>query len=33
VDRMVESTEQLYTELLARKQRTALPNWALPRSA
>jgi glycosyltransferase involved in cell wall biosynthesis len=33
VDRMVQSTEQLYTELLARKLRTALPSTALPRSA
>jgi glycosyltransferase involved in cell wall biosynthesis len=33
VDRMVQSTEQLYTELLARKQRTTLPSTALPRSA
>ncbi len=28
VDRMVTSTEQLYLELLARKQRTALPATA-----
>jgi len=33
VERMVQSTEQLYTELLARKLRTALPSRALPRSA
>jgi L-malate glycosyltransferase len=33
VDRMVQSTEQLYTELLARKQRTTLPSAVLERSA
>jgi glycosyltransferase involved in cell wall biosynthesis len=33
VDRMVLSTEQLYTELLARKQRTTLPSAVLERSA
>ena len=33
VDRMVHSTEQRYTELLARKLRTALPGTVLPRSA
>jgi glycosyltransferase involved in cell wall biosynthesis len=33
VDRMVESTERLYTELLARKQRTALPSAVMERSA
>jgi hypothetical protein len=32
VDRMVQSTEQLYTELLARRQPTAL-RTALQRSA
>jgi hypothetical protein len=33
VDRMVQSTEQLYTELLARNQRRTLPSTLLERSA